>query len=233
MTEPSAPAAEPQPPAPSRWARVRAALIALVLLVQGVSALPNHPVSKANLARPEAVRAVAVADGVLGAVGLSPGRPALSRALRDGSRAMVDARGMLLRPFEPLFHYTGTHQQWGLFLLGTRECFGIHVDAQRRDGGWQRLYHALDPGPAPLEAVLRYRRLRGIYNPRAKNGPHGQYPGFVHALARRVFARAPGYLRLRVQMERLRVGEAGSAPQSLGFEYALELRRPVAGAAAP
>jgi hypothetical protein len=139
--------------------------------------------------------------------------------LLAGSSRLVRARRALLAPFEPLFRHTATHQQWGLFLLGTRECFRIHVDARTHDDRWVALYHALERGLPRYEAVLRYRRVRGIYNPSMSRGARPQYAGFVRALARYVLAREPGYDTLRVRMEHLRIGAPGSAPLSSGFEH--------------
>ena len=215
----------PAPSAPSRWARLRALLISVVLLVECTSALPDKKLQKRNLERPEGARLLDDVDGVLGALGLSPGRPAIERSLLTGSALVSRARGALIAPFDPFFRYTATHQQWGLFLLGNRECFRIHVDAQARDGRWVALYHALQQSVPRYEAVLRYRRVRGIYNPSSTRGPRPQYRGFVRAFARYVFEREPDYERVRVRMERLRVVPPGRAPESAGYEDELTVVR--------
>jgi hypothetical protein len=207
------------------WARVRAALIAAVLLVQCTSALPDRRVEKRQLKRPEAARLVTAADRGLGALGLSPGRQALEDALLSGSAMLFRARRAVLAPFARFFRYTATHQQWGLFLLGTRECFRIHVDARTPDDRWVALYHALGPSLPRYEAVLRYRRVRGIYNPSSRHGLRPQYPGFVRAIARYVLEREPRYDRVRVRLEHLRIGDPGTPPLSSGFAYEHSLHR--------
>jgi hypothetical protein len=219
-----------QPPL-SRWARIRALLIAIALVVELTHSLPDRAVDAQRLERPEAQRIVNESDRWLAAVGLSPGRPALGRMVRRGSEQLVAARALVLRPFEPLFRLTVTGQQWGLFLLGTRECFRIHVEVRRAGSAWRELYRAQGDGPAWLSRLLRYRRVRGIYNPGSRSGPRGQYEGFVHALAREVLARDRQLNELRVRMERLHIVAPGSAPESLGLEHGVlvtraELARP-------
>jgi hypothetical protein len=211
--------AAPAPPPVSRWAQLRALLLTVVLLVQCTSALPDRRVEKRNLRRPEAARFLDTVERGLQRIGLSPDRRALEQALLAGSARLVRARRALLAPFQPLFRYTATHQQWGLFLLGTRECFRIHVDARTHDDRWVALYHALERGLPRYEAVLRYRRVRGIYNPSMSRGARPQYRGFVRAFARYVLEREPGYDTVRVRMEHLRIGDPGSVPLSSGFEH--------------
>lgn len=214
-----------QLPPLSRWARIRALLIALALLVELTHSLPDRVVDGQRLERPEAQRFVTESDHWLATVGLSPGRRAIGRTLRRASEELVAARAFVLRPFEPLFRLTVTGQQWGLFLLGTRECFRIHVEVRRPRAAWSELYRAPGEGPPWLSRLLRYRRVRGIYNPSSRSGPRGQYEGFVRALARQVLARDRQLNELRVRMERLHIVAPGSAPESLGLEHGVLVTR--------
>jgi hypothetical protein len=202
----------------TRWAYARALLISVALLVELISALPERKLQRRNLERPEAVRFLQFSERALGALGFAPGRPALERAMLRGSALMSKTRAALIAPFAPFFRYTATHQQWGLFLLGTRDCFRILVDARTHDGRWVALYHALQESVPRYEAMLRYRRVRGIYNPSSSHGARPQYHGFVRALAGYVFDREPQYERVRVRMERLTIGPPGQVPRSGGFE---------------
>lgn len=204
---------------------MRALLISVVLLVQCTSALPDKKLLRRNLTRPEAVRFLDLSERSLNALGINPGRLALEQAMLRGSALVVRTRRAVLAPFARFFHYTATHQQWGLFLLGTRECFRIHVDARTPEGRWDALYHALQQGVPRYEAVLRYRRVRGIYNPSSIHGARPQYDGFVRAFARFMFAREPGYDAVRVRMERLRVVDPGQPALSVGFEHELTVTR--------
>ena len=204
---------------------MRALLITVVLLVECTSALPDKRVARRHLQRPETARFVTTAERGLRLLGFTPDRPSLERALLTGSAALQRTRRALVAPFAPLFRYTATHQQWALFLLGTRECFRIHVDARTPDDRWVPLYHALEAGVPRYEAVLRYRRVRGIYNPSSQHGSRPQYAGFVRAFARYVFEREPGYDTLRVRMQHLRIGDPGTAPLSAGFVDEVVVRR--------
>lgn len=212
-TEGSADAA----PALTPRAVFRALLIATVLLVQCVGATPAEPFNEERLQRPEGERAVTWVARALSAAGRREERGAIREQLIALTTELVELRNAVLAPFQPFFDLTATHQQWGLFIAPKRECFRAAVDA-RRNGEWVALYRVLEVESDAL-AMLRYRRLRAIYNPNLKRGPGAQYPGFVSWLARRLMERHPDYDAVRMRMQKVEILEPGEPPRDLGSEY--------------
>lgn len=213
-------------PTSSKRAHFRAALIALVLFVEGVEAMPRSALSLDKLQRPEGQRFLGWIERSLALVGAQPGRERIASQLVAASGALVETRNLLLAPFAPLFGLTSTGQQWTLFINVGREFFRLHIDAAGADQRFKSVYRALDHDPEGLAPLLAYRRLRGIYDPRRKRGPSEEYAGFGHFVAEIFFARQPELVTVRLCMERIRVGPPGSTPQTLGFEHELIEQRP-------
>ena len=154
-----------------------------------------------------------------GWIGQQPDRAQLARWLISGSGSVLDARRALLRPLEPLSALGALGQQWGLFMVSSSIAFRIQVEVRSQDGPWQVIYRTHELDSFALDPWLSYRRVRGIYNPRRRLGPHPQYEGFVHWLGRKVLAEHTECRALRVRMERYQLGTPTSANQSLGYEY--------------
>ncbi|MFO7179788.1 MAG: hypothetical protein DIU78_013905 [Pseudomonadota bacterium] len=205
-------------PAPRPWPALRAALLTFVLAVQCVAATPAQPIAPERFARAENQRLVGWLRAALAAIGISIERPRLEQTLIDASEDLIALRSQLLEPVAPFFRYTDTRQQWGLFLLGSRQCFRLHIQGRNRDGGWELLYRAGAEDRLGLAPWLRYRRLRGIFNPNQR-GARAQYRGFVDWVSRRILAENIEYDAIRVSMERLEIGEPGEPTRSLGFEH--------------
>jgi hypothetical protein len=211
---------------PSRRAQLRATAITLVLLVECTAALPRDPFDQARLARPEGPRLIGWIERGLRSFGYAADPPSIAAALITATSAAVSIRNALLAPFGPFFHYTSTHQQWGLFISPKRESFRIHVDARRGLGAWLAVYRA--PGAVDADRLgpaLRYRRVRAIYNPRLRRGVRAEYAGFVNWLSRRLFAAHPDYDAVRVRMERVAIGAPGAPLRTIGFEHELVRER--------
>jgi hypothetical protein len=203
----------------------RALLISLVLLVECVGATPAEPFDEERLQRAEGVRAVTWVGRVMALAGAGRDEAGVRAFMIDATRQLVRLRNAALDPFQPFFHYTATHQQWGLFITPKRECFRMWVEARSDAGQWQLLYSVLERDDPDL-ALLRYRRLRAMYNPRLKHGPSGQYPGLVSWIAQRLFDRNPEYREVRVRMERILIGQPGEPIEQLGFDHVQTRTRP-------
>lgn len=211
---------------PSTRAQLRAGLIALVLIVEGIHALPGRALNEDKLARPEGVRLVAWLERGLSSVGLSPGAKRIRQQLIAASNAGVSARAFALLPFEPLFRAAGMTQQWSLFINVRRECFRMHIDVAGPDQVYAPVYRALAVDLEGLAPLLSYRRLRGIYDPGLKRGPDASYPGFVRYIARRLYADRPERRFVRVAMERLSIGPPGTSPRTMDLEHVVIDERP-------
>lgn len=204
----------------------RALLIFAVLLVECVAATPFEPFDEERLQRAEGVRAVAWVGRALALAGEPQRDDAEVRALMiDATKRLVRLRNAVIEPFQPFFHYTSTHQQWGLFITPKRECFRMWIEARADDEQWRLVYRVLEQDD-PDFSLLRYRRLRAMYNPRLKQGPSGQYPRLVDWVAERLFARDPELREVRVRMERILIGQPGEPIQQLGFDHVQTRARP-------
>jgi hypothetical protein len=212
------------------WPTLRAIAISVALALQLVSAIPTRPLRAGGMSKAAGVRAVSWLQSAFGAVGVHRSQADWTGSLIQASESVVAARNAALGPLDRWFHYTRTGQQWPLFINPKRECFRLLVEARkpprgRKERDWVLLYRATDVDRARLSSMLRYRRLRGIYNPSAKRGPHAEYEGFARWLADQLLARHSKYASVRVSMERLAIRAPGSEPESLGIEHVVVRQR--------
>jgi len=203
---------------PRLWPALRAALLTGILVVQCVQATPDRPIEPKGFERAEGRRLLGWLEASLAAFGMRTERARLEQELMEDSKRLLTLRNTLLAPVAPFFYYTDTRQQWGLFLLGSNQCFRMHVEVQRRGGSWELVYRAGAEDRLGLAPWLRYRRLRGIYNP-SRVGARRQYQGFVDWLSRRILAEDPDSEAVRVSMERLEIGAPGEPTTSHGLEH--------------
>lgn len=209
----------PPEPQPLSWrAKLRALGISAVLAIWALHALPSRPYSHDNLSRGANARFVAGVDHTLEALGWSVSRDRLKQVLIDATTPLVDARNALVEPVKPLFEFAGMGQRWGLFLQNGRLGFAIRVEGKSVQGPWKLLYRPHQQDAVGLDAWLEFRRLRGIYNPNAKQ-PRKQYEGFVSWLSQKLFAEHPELAAVRVSMERLKLGSRIQANELERVEY--------------
>jgi hypothetical protein len=212
------------------WPTLRAVAISVALALQLASAIPVRPLRAGGMSNPEGVRLVSWLQRMFSAVGVHRSQAEWTGSLIRASESVVALRNAAFAPFAPWFHYTQTGQQWPLFINPNRECFRLLVEARkpprrRRERDWVLLYRAADVDRGRLSSMLRYRRLRGIYNASAKRGPHADYEGFASWLAGHLLAHHSKYASVRVSMERLAIGTPGSEPKSLGVEHVVVRQR--------
>jgi hypothetical protein len=194
-----------------RLARLRAALLALVFVVQGTAAYPFPPLSPERLARPDAKRELDRWAARLNRVGLRRSPDELGAEAVALTGRLDAARARLLAPFRPFFDLTRTDQRWGLFLDAHATRYRMHVEAQEASGAWTLRYRPLDPDARALADRLEYRRVRAAWNPRSQ-ATREPYKPFASWVARELFAREPGLRAVRVRMERFRIPRPGEAP---------------------
>lgn len=201
---------QPAPP-PDRPAKLRAALLAAVLLVHGVAASPlpssvdtsalNGPIGREELGR---------WVGILGGLGVQTTREELVTRLVAAGEAGAAVRNAVVKPFAPVMRLTGTGQAWGLFTYPNTLPHTLVIAAER-GGQWEELYRALDPEHAFLEPQLTYRRMRGVYDDNASK-VRPSYDNFTRWVGRQVFAAYPDATRVKVYMERRHVLPPGQPP---------------------
>jgi len=205
---------------------LRATLIALVLGVQAVQAIPEKQVTERSLERPEYRRFLRWVRGIFGAAGIAIDEQTIHRTLMQRDTALLAARRELLAPFAPLFEATSTRQQWALFISAERTCYRLHVDARAAgEAEFHSVYRSLEQDDFGLQPALAYRRVRAIYNYGKRRGPGPGYQGVARYIARRLFASDPKLESVRVSAERLYVGNPGDPLTSSGMEYEITLSR--------
>lgn len=182
-------------------ARVRAALIALVLLVHGVCVLPVpaniSPKAFDNATGREELRRW---SGLLAHVGIEVEPKALGDGVLERGQVFADAKKAFLKPFRPVLRATGTGQAWGLFTYPVTHPNRLHISWRPSDDApWILLYRALDPEYDWHEATFRYRRIRGVYDDNASK-VRASYTNFCEWVARDVFAEIPEAQQIRVHM---------------------------------
>lgn len=198
--------------------RLRAALIAAVLLSQALASIPNAPeLKKDALSDSTALAEIDAWRGALEAVGVERSREqvlALGVMLTDSLR---EARKSAIAPVRPFLRATGTGQGWGLFSFPDQRPSRLEV-AIDRGAGWENVYVDLDAERAYRADLFAYRRVRAVYNPGKKPPP--AYRPFTAWLADRVFEDFPAATQVRVAFRKRKKVEAGT--EDTGFAKGLE-----------
>ena len=209
-----------------RWAYARALLITLVLFSQCVAAIPAERLSRRMRARPEGQRVVRWIGGAIAWTGAEPTPARIERWLLRTSRSIVRARNAALTPVKPLLELTGSRQRWFLFTSAGEVTHRLRIEAREAASGtWRMLYRAHVEDRLGLHPALSYRRVRGVYNPKAWTGVVRQYKGFANWIASDVLRSHPEYEAVRVGMERLELATRDRANRELGIEHVVERTR--------
>ena len=118
-------------------------------------------------------------------------------------------RGRLLDPVRPASELFGLRQRWKLFAGANRKRYRMTIEVRAAGEPWRLVYRPHDDQHDFLAAQIGYRRLRGAWNPSTTYGPRGGYRPFVNWIADELFARDPRLTDVRVQMERIVIGDHG------------------------
>ncbi len=183
--------------------QLRGLVLLVVLLGNLTHAIPYPGIDEEDLEDPEWASAdIERWHSALSLVGLSPGHATLrerGRALMWSYKRFLDG---LRFPFRPYFKSTRTNQQWGLFAVVTQQPDALVVEVHRQGvEGWEELYRRLHPEHRWHDDVLKYRRVRGIWDG-VEEKPKGTYKRFSIWLAKEVFREQPDVDRVRVALER-------------------------------
>lgn len=177
---------------------VRAVVIALVLVVNGVAASPMP--KSVKLSHFETAIAIEELDrwvGLLRSAGLTLTRPELAAHAYAIGTFFADVRGTLLGPFKGWFRVTGTGQGWGLFTYPDSYPHQLVIDVRPAAGEWRSVYAALDPDAAWRRSQLAYRRVRGVYDGNTRK-PGASYDHFVAWAGKHALAEFPDAAEARV-----------------------------------
>lgn len=177
---------------------VRAVVIALVLVVNGVAASPlPKSVKRSQFDTPIAIEELDRWVGISQTVGVPLTRAELTEHAYTIGKFFADLRGSLLGPFKGWFRVTGTGQGWGLFTYPDSYPHQLVVEVRPADGEWRPVYTALDPDAAWRRSSLVYRRVRGVYDGNTRK-PGASYDNFAAWLGKHALADFPDAAEARV-----------------------------------
>lgn len=184
-------------------ARARGALLALVLVVEGILAAPiPHSMKRSSLDEPIAREEIAAQVRILDGLGISVTTDQLADALYRSGAAWASAYHAVIDPVEPLLRVTGTGQGWGLFTYPDTYPHQLVVDVRRsRSGPFVTLYAGLDPEHAWKRDILAYRRVRGVYDGQTAK-PGASWNNLTKWLAGEACAEDPLVSAVRVSFTR-------------------------------
>jgi hypothetical protein len=167
------------------WPHVRAALVALAILV---GLIDGCPIPNAKSVSPE---------------------------LADTVKSWARTRRIVMTPFKPLGELLRLRQTWKLFPTAKIQQHRMWVEARQTGtkDTWELLYRPHDPDHDLHADRIEYRRLRGVWNP-GTSGTRSGYGPFVEWLSGEIFEARPDVDRVRVRMEKIVIDprEGGFVP---------------------
>lgn len=190
---------------------LRAALIAVVLLVHGIAASPlprsvKRSQFESAIAKEELDRWVAI----LGAVGVTLTREELAERSFARGQQLVKLRTFLLGPVRPWLRVSGTGQSWGLFTYPDAWPHQLVVEI-RVGSAWRTVYAGLDDEADWNREMLAYRRVRGVYDGNTYK-PTKVYENFARWIGGRALADFPEAEEARVKFIRYHTRAPGQEP---------------------
>ena len=136
---------------------VRAFIIAVVFVANGVYALPMTKMKPEDIDRPEfRHRDIAHWYGMFGER-LGMEKEVFAAQVRRLMWAQRETVMMLRTPFRYVFSSLHVSQQWGLFAIVTEAPDRLVIEV-RRNGEWETLYRRLDPEDDWHDPQMKYRR---------------------------------------------------------------------------
>lgn len=179
-------------------AHLRAILIALALLVNGIAASPlPKSVKRSQFTSEVGVEELDRWVGILGGVGVTVTRKDLGEQLYTVGKFFTDLRRSLLGPFGTWFRTTGTGQGWGLFTYPDSYPHQLVIEVRKAGGDWRPVYAALDPDATWRRSTFVYRRVRGVYDGNTQK-PGASYDNFVARVGEQALAEFPDEAEVRV-----------------------------------
>ena len=189
------------------WADVRAVLVALHLVAITVQAFPA-PVGgldKATKEAPSVQEAVALVSGW---TGLSEER--VTEVGFGAVRGWLEARRVVLEPFQPYYRWAGTRQSWRMMALINRRPARLVV---RVDG--EVVYRTGDPSARWLAETIEASRTRGIVIKYSWKMNRKDYRRFVAWLGERAREDFGDEVEIEACMERVAIALPGSETRVL------------------
>jgi hypothetical protein len=187
--------------------RLRALLVALVLVVQAIMALPTpDPITDRLAKDPAARQQIADWTRAIHAAGIDWSEDEVLARARAVTGALRSTQRALLVPFRPAIRILGLDPEWALFAFPQTHPYQVEVAGRSSAGGpWTVLY--LPHRAGFLADQLEYRRVRGVLLPRRGRPP--SWDGVVDWIAEETFRRRPEIVEVRVRAIRTRTALPG------------------------
>ncbi|MBW2464595.1 MAG: hypothetical protein JRH11_23310 [Deltaproteobacteria bacterium] len=188
-----------------RWRHARAAFVlfhfaaVLLLSVPASSAMRDISAWRA----PHAQRDLAAWTVRANAVGIDMTQPEFERALWDFAGAYLEARALVIRPFERYAHYSGAIQGWSMFASPQTEPVWLTIDVLEGEQ-YRTVYRERSSEHAWMRRVLDHNRVRKLEGRLGRGAYDDHYRGLIEWLAVRAARDFPGAARLRARVERRR-----------------------------
>lgn len=210
------------------WPHIRAALIALVVVICGVAAAPMPgPGARSALADASGQRELQTWVDLLEQVGITATKEQLTDVVMAFSKGTRSTRSTILYPFKHLFRITATQQGWALFAYPDTHPNALVIDGKNEGSDhYFVLYDSTQPELDWQASTLQYRRVRALYNPSSRAAPG--YGGLASAMARRAFADHPELTTVRFRLRRYKTNLPwdGGAREEMGYRYRKTRHRP-------
>ncbi len=140
----------------SRWAHIRAVLVAFHVLAVVLMALPAP---SGGMRRSAWKDPTVQAELTAWADRLGQDHQVFEDRLWEVATAFMDLRHAVLAPFQPYYRYAGTTQSWRMFVAPHRYPARLHIDIDRGEG-WEPVYVARHPEHDWLGHHLDHDRMR-------------------------------------------------------------------------
>ncbi|MGB0640493.1 MAG: hypothetical protein ACPGTU_14240 [Myxococcota bacterium] len=190
----------------SVWAKIRAGLIAAVLMFCALEAMPLPTLKKRHLNREVAKDETAHWVSLLDKVGIETNSDDLITFVMKLSKASGKKRSQVVRPWRRLERKLALGQNWGLFTYADPYAGRLVIEGSRGGNAWETLYSAPHDDGSELAELLHYRRVRAIWDD-AGDRPHpGKfYNRWVTWIAGWVFENNPEVNVVRVRFDQVHI----------------------------
>ena len=186
------------------WAKIRAGLIAIVLVFCACEAMPLPTLKKRHLNREVAMDETEHWVTLLGHVGIETSSEELIEFVMGVSKASGKMRYKLIKPWRKFERKLALAQHWGLFTFADPYAGRLVIEGSAGGNAWETLYSAPEDDGSELAELLHYRRVRAIWDD-AGDRPHpGKfYNRWVTWIAGWIFDRNPEINVVRVRFDQV------------------------------
>lgn len=198
---------------PSRWDYARAGILTAVIALQLLDAIPLPDLRPHHLTNPVAWEELRRWTHTLNRAGVDISERELADLGLDVGGAARTFRRRVLQPWEPFRWVTGTGQNWSLFAIPESAVGRLVVEGVDTAGNRTTFYRAPGGESDHLEAMLEYRRVRGVYDGACdRPKPRKVYAQFGKWLSAHLMAEHPELQLVEVRLDLHRIRTPGEEP---------------------